>query len=112
MIRQLVHPQVLSEGILQFTTVQSTLVPSHIPSSVPSFDKSHLTDSPPGILPYDVTSDLPRLSPLTLPIFGPPYIMISLLILLPYNFPPYLPRLDHYLDQQSDPSHDLILVNE
>ena len=42
-------------------SVQSTLLPNHIPSSEPIFETSNIPNSPPGILPYDVPPDLPIL---------------------------------------------------
>ena len=43
--------------------VQSTLAPSHIPSSLNIFETSCIPNSPPGLFPSDVSSDLPRPSP-------------------------------------------------
>ena len=97
---------------LTFTTVKSTLAPSHIIYSVPLFETDNITNSPPGLLPPNFTPDLSKLGLIEFTSFDQNYILSSLQSLFPSHVNPDIPRIRHYLDPQIEPPHDTSSVNE
>ena len=78
-----------------FPIVQSIMSSIHTLSSLTIIDSMHLPKSHPVLLLSYVPPDLPRFRTLSLRIFDPNNIMISLPILFPYNVIPYPTMLSH-----------------